>query len=542
MKESLKGIAQILHRLPIKFLVILAVCMTLTIVFCKVVPYNMDEFVHYHAIICHHYSNNELNTFRERCGGYDFNILNTGLILPMRAYFYNGSFPCLYYYPVFRILRDPISARFLGILSLLLQSIILARIFNFRYEYILLFLAVFFPYFFQHMADTGPVLYMTLSVVLLYFLFDNWLRRQQWRHTVVIPFIIWSGIWSKLAYFWIIPSIGVMFLFIAFERRSDIRKKLKRILVQTPILIIVLAILLSTLFLSTHAENSNNRPYLQYLKDNNYRPIDEITNLDQLKQNHVFKSLINPLEATQRIYYVGKPSRFSYYYTLVLYLFVPVSVAIMFLLRRRRSVFRPLLFYFCFLLTVFMIIRTDGSWAMHHTVLSFPFLVMAMLSTAHILKTQFGGRYRLLIKLFFVSFIVLNSYFFMEFQKQEIMGHSDWSRGTVNNVLNNRYLAENYFYVVIDWGMYYYQGLYGPDSQSVLYMDPLKNGRDVDNLKKLSEQYNRKVLFIYNTVHSGSDLGLIKRSFPVKDCKLLEKDTVWSILIEEDSNSENICF
>lgn len=159
----------------IKFLSLVILLFLIAFFSNRIGPYNMDEFCHYHPIISRHYKYNVLNTFRENCRGYDLSFLNTGLVLPLRAYAYEGSSSSLYYYPLFLIWKDPRSARFLGLLFLLVQSLLLARIFNQRYEYTLLFLLCFFPYFFQHLVDTGPINFTTTSIFLLYWLMIKWL-------------------------------------------------------------------------------------------------------------------------------------------------------------------------------------------------------------------------------------------------------------------------------------------------------------------------------------------------------------------------------
>ncbi len=85
-------------------------------------PYCMDEFLQYNEIIYGHYPANNLNSFNEAADLYDLNLYNTGLILPLRCYYYMGVLPALYYYPLFLVWQDPLSARFLGIVFIFLQA------------------------------------------------------------------------------------------------------------------------------------------------------------------------------------------------------------------------------------------------------------------------------------------------------------------------------------------------------------------------------------------------------------------------------------
>ena len=72
-------------------------------------------------------------------------------------------------------------------------------------------------------------------------------------------------------------------------------------------------------------------------------------------------------------------------------------------------------------------------------------------------------------------------------------------------------------------------------------MTPLNKEWQIEKLKELSREYDRKLLFIYNSKKKASDLDLIQESFPLKPCLLVDPDAVWQILLEVDEGEENIC-
>ncbi|MDP7281055.1 MAG: hypothetical protein QGG39_14400 [Candidatus Poribacteria bacterium] len=80
--------------------------------------------------------------------------------------------------------------------------------------------------------------------------------------------------------------------------------------------------------------------------------------------------------------------------------------------------------------------------------------------------------------------------------------------------------------------MYYYQGLYGHKSQSVLYIEPLHSDQQIQSLKDLSQKYQRKLLFIYRHDRSSSRLDLIRSAFSLSDHPETINNQIWRIVLE----------
>jgi hypothetical protein len=176
----------------------------------------------------------------------------------------------------------------------------------------------------------------------------------------------------------------------------------------------------------------------------------------------------------------------------------------------------------------------ERAWAMHHTVLSFPFFILSIFSTIELLRKYYPEKFPIIVSALFIVFVVLNSYFFINFPKQKVREHDDWSKIKIHKILQGRELAKDFFYVAIDWGMYYYQGLYGSDSQSVLYMEPLNSQSQIEALNELKRKYNRKLLFIYRNDNSSSDLSLIRESFHLKEYGTTSQNQIWRIMLENN--------
>ena len=538
---------------------IISICLFLffgaiaVIVFSNFVPYNMDEFSMYHVLSCHYYKYNLLNEVQEGCKYYDLNFLNTGLILPMREYHYMGSFTSIYYYPIFLLWKSPISARFMGIIFLMIQALILSQIFNIGFEYIFLGLAVFFQYFFQHISDTGVVGFQITSVFLIYYLAIKWFENTKIRYPSLIAIVIFLGIWTKLTFFWFLPAIGIIFTMLLFENRRCVftRKNIKKFLIQLGLLSVLLLALFCLLFLST-APTNYNKPYLgQLFSGSGFRPLSKIFSAE-ISNIEVFRSFVNPMRTTERIGYansvdfVGKPDFFTYLFDVFLYLSVPLLwLSAFFLVKSKKEIWKSLILYLCFIITGFLILMTQSASVMHHAILSFPFLILSILTIINGLKESSKKitTRRILIG-WCLLFIVLNAQFFTSFIKQTVELNKekqlDFSRNHLNKILNDEYLSKNYFYVVVDWGMYYYQALYGKKSQSVLYIPYIDEEQKVERLREMSKEHNRKLLFIYFSATNSVDH--IKKSFSVQPCNLNEEEAKWKILLEEDENPANICF
>ena len=540
----------------LKLALLLFLGLIIVIVFSKFVPFSMDEFSMYRVLMCRHYEYNSLNTFQESCNVFDLNVLNTGLILPLNGYqHYLGSFPSLYYYPLFLIWKNPISARLLGMIFLIIGALILSKIFEIRIEYIFLGLISFFPYFFQHMVDTGTVAFQIMSFFLIYYLLIKWFKSLKIIYPILISFIIFLGIWTKLTYFWFLPGIGIILIMHLVENRKQILQKpnLRKLIIHSLISAILLLGLLSLLFLSTDPNNSDRKPFLNKIKHSNSRSSEQLFS-SKILETKIVKSFLNPCWTTERVYKVTKPSSFVYLYSGFIYLSVPLLWLISFIRLRntrnknlKKGLLKSILLFFVFIVTALIIISTRTSDATHHAIISFPFLILSFLLAINCLReTENHNRIftsKRIILFWFLLFILFNSYFFISFHNQDIKGRTDFSKVEVNEILKNEYLAKNYFYVIVDWGMYYYQALYGNKFQSVLYMG-LRENWDT-KLNNLSEKHNRKLLFLHRSRGpDSSKIALIKEHFSVEPCNLIEEPgrAIWRIYLEPDNSSKNICF
>ncbi len=536
-----------LLKIAIPLLGGLLLCILIAFFFSLIVPYNMDEFSAYHPIICHHYPENKHNIFRENCKQYDLEIFGTNLILPLRSYYYIGSFAAIIYYPLFLIFKSPLSSRLLGIIALAISGFLLGKMFNIRHRVIMLFLLMFFPYFFGHATGTGDLVFTTTSIFLIYLLATAWFSKVQARYPLLIALIIFGGVWAKLTYFWLVPGIGLMlteryYTAKALWQNSKHRVKnniktktlIKKIIMQGLCAGIICAALIGVLLFSKSP--LSGQPYIQSALAGKGAVMSKEVSARALWNHGVMKTLRNPLEATHRIFFV-KSNMITKMYGLAMMLFVPAAITMLLTLGKIpwRACRAAILYFIAFAASIGIMLFTPGSWAAHHALLAYPFLIISIFLTVGLLQKVHN-----VSAILFGVFIIANVYLFFSFPFQNIRPHDDWSKIKINRILNDDYLASKYFYVVVDWGMYYYQGLYGPHKQSVLYLEPLTAPAQITQLKRLSKLHDRKLLFIYMNP-SQSNLHLIFQSTPLKRCRLADAAGIWQITLEPDENPKNRC-
>jgi len=180
----------------------------------RVIPYNMDEFVHYHALGCASAPRaRELPEIRDGCGFYDLRLPLTTVRLPLRSYFYIGSVPAVPFYPFWKLLADPVAARVLGAFFFLVWAGLAARLLRVRASAIVTASLVFPVWLVTFAVDEGPV---GLSALLLL------LAVAATRRALAAPgqgaAALWSagagltlflGFWTKLVFIWWLPVFAV---------------------------------------------------------------------------------------------------------------------------------------------------------------------------------------------------------------------------------------------------------------------------------------------------------------------------------------------
>ena len=221
----------------------------------RAIPYNMDEFVHYHALGCATATHaRELPTIRDGCGYFDLRLPGTSAPLPLRSYLYIGSFPALPFYPFWRLVADPVAVRLLGAACFLLATLLAARLLGVATSAMVTAGLVFPVWLVTFVVDEGPV---GVSAVLLLFALLAIRRalaasraRGSAAWAAAAGLALFLGLWTKLVFAWWLPVVA---LFVFEEARRQglsapalARQRLPALLTGAALLAVPTALLLAS--------------------------------------------------------------------------------------------------------------------------------------------------------------------------------------------------------------------------------------------------------------------------------------------------------
>jgi hypothetical protein len=232
----------------------------------RLVPYNMDEFVHYHALGCASAPlQRGLPAFRDGCGLYDLRLPLTRTPLPLRSYYYIGSFPAVPFYPFWRLLGDPLAVRLQGAVFFLAWIALVARLLRVPLSVAAGASLVVPTLLVTFLVDEGPVGLAAL-------LFAGGLLairravalgdRGSPRWGALGGLLLFLGLWSKLVFACLLPAVVLFTLEEIRSREGSWRLVARR---RSALAGIALGLLLpSTLLLAS--SDSEGRPYAAALE------------------------------------------------------------------------------------------------------------------------------------------------------------------------------------------------------------------------------------------------------------------------------------
>ncbi len=483
--------------------IILLLMFSALYLFSYTVPFNMDEFSYYHVLASHYYPLNMLNHFREPSTRFDLAPFGYHY-LPLRENFHQGSFSSLLYLPLFLVWPSPYSARLLTLLLLSAQAYCLSRLFRANWVIAYLFILAYMPYAFLHLCDIGPLSFHTTSVILICFLTDRWLKnlglknKAGWLYPLTIGLFVFLGVWIKLSYFVVLPGIACLVIYHIVRSRKMFHDPARTITLLRHLVILLAAAIVPSFILFNSRDVTNHRFY-EFL----FVHAGTIQTTPKLALLQYF---IYPLTVTHKVFSVSC-AKFPVLSIANAICFLAILLfGLIKLYLKRIPLGFAVLNAGLFVAVLFFISLYPGSWAASHTALSLPFLVLAFFYIAsHLRKDR-------LIQILLIAFLTVNAgaYYHLTKLKYHMNNHPGLLK--INATLNDRF-ARAYVFIVIDWGMYYLQSLYGDKNQCVLYMQPLNSKKQIEAIKKILDTTRRKALFI-GRASSESDLLLIKEQFP----------------------------
>ena len=518
------------------------------------IPYNDDEFITYWPIICNAFPGNALE---DMCSLHWLRLPVIDALVPLRAYLYLGSVNSLLYFPLYLLWPSPISARFFCMLLLAVQAVAFGKLFKRSPYAIYAGLVLFYPYFFQHLVDTGPIILQTTSVPLFLLLMRRWFEKREWWPPVLVALIVFAAIWSKFAYFWFLPSLALLSAIDLMEHRLALRKPHVQasLMLQTCLGGAVLIALLGILVLSKNPYPDGSRAVWDQLTSSGIRPLGELwQGFQNLRIVHAF---LNPFEALQRVFMPFRPRVFMAMYDALLYVALPlILIAPAFLYRDRRPALRASAAFCAFLLMALWITTSTRTQFAHHAVLAYPFLIIAFLEILPALERHWrdrrtGNGDRAVLVVLGGLWVACNLGAFAMIPIQFVHRDSDVGRFHIYDLLNDPRLADNYVIASSTWGTYFQKALYGPPGQSVIYLhfpDHRKGG--VQELYGIARRSHRKILLI--TMNDSKDFTLYDSmdvarhiaigKYKLRRCEAVPVDSIWQVFLEDDGDPENPCF
>lgn len=495
--------------------------------FTQFVPVNSWECIAYHGLS--HPARRSANLFPNVFIDGDYLAPFAGIHLPLRSYGYIGIVPGILFFPILKLWPAPPALRVAGIILLLFQSWLIQRTFRIDMRVALLVLLFMMPYAFQNIVDTGPVAFQLASVFLIYHLAGQWMSglenysRRSAGFPLAIGVCMFLGIWSKLSYFFMLPAVLAL---IAYEVATNIRKILAcgrmKALALHSLLLSASAAVPSFMLLNSR-QTDGVKYYELILRSETISVLDLKAWCGQAKLILAYFS--NPYYAAQEVFVTKGALRLEGI-GLVAIIAAIILLGTFKLRRRKEPVSFILLNLSLFFVTLFLLTLSRRTWAMHHVVLSFPFLLMAVFQVFARLSSDKG------IVLLLIALLAVNAGLYARLPMLPVYDFAHPAATKINRMLNERY-SENYVFIFLCEELYHCQVLFKGREQRVLYPGAYWESSRIGEMKDVLSRLGRKVLFI---TRRGNDMALrmIRTEFPI--CRELKMDFdpgLWSIWREE---------
>ncbi len=445
--------------------------------------------------------------------------------LPLRADVWIGSLQSLIYLPLFLLWPSPDSVRFLGLLFLALQALLIRRITGGDTLLIFAMLLAFMPYSFQHIIDVSMVAYQLTCLYIVVWLVTAWGRRAaregrlHWRYPLGAGAATFLGIWFKLSFLFYLPAIALFVLRAAVALRPLLARPAgrRRFIAQCALMALA-AGAPSAALLDAQPRVGTARHMIYYgisescvrigLEEGGFRytPLGHLISISRY--------LTNPLRTAQDIYVtdvVATPSGVAALAAAAL-LFPYGAVRI-----RRRGGGLGFLAVNAIALsfTTIAIVSHPAAAAMRHVILAYPFGILALFS----IRAELSGD-----RVVTALFALLAALGLWHYHSLSGMGWDEWKRrhGTGYALVPNFTCLQEaldphsgrYVFVHADWGTYNIKALYGPRDQCNVAAWPLDSMGTVLKVREICGRTGRRPMIIRMKENSSSDIHFLRRHFP----------------------------
>ena len=479
-------------------------------------PINMDEFVHYHAFDCWYYPGNQINNFREGCGIMDLSLF--GKFLPLRSYAYVGSGPGWIYAPIFWLFPHYYSARILGFIALLIMAYPISRVFEIRYSVIVLSLTLLFPVSFQFLMDTGPVSFQFAFAFIAPYLL---IRFPKSILTVLLVGIAgFYCLWTKTFFIVLVPFCLAWSAYLISNRHKINPIEIKEIFPAFVYSGLICGLLFALLL---HAQDRLGVILWYRLSGMN----QTYSLLEALSRSVMRDFLLNFSSFADRNI-VSLPSDF---FLTPLFFITLLLTVIYFSIRNISNAKWNIIFIIVFFITYILVNRNQYAANLHHILMVFPSIIFLILFNFKLLLNENLIIKRYLLPLLIVIALLPQLHAFARVSYADIRPENDWSIVEINKNLKDPSISGSHIVVVVHWGAYFFQSLYGNKDQSVVYIEPMNSIQAAAQLKEIASRLGRKPLFIARKDALDGWDNVAKTAFPniALDSTLTPTDGIWGV-------------
>lgn len=240
-----------------------AACILAARISVSLIPFDMDEFIHFHALGCAAFpQSRELRDFNESCRDLELTLPFLSTPLPLRSYAYNGSLPSIVYWPFWFIFRDPVSARVQGFFFLAVLAWLISRVTETRLSSSFVAVLVLPAFAFSLIVDLGATGFSlaagAIAILCLRRALDRPGGRSQALWGLAAGLFCAAGAWAKLVFAWFLPGLALW----ALARVAHRREARAALLRAGSALVLTLGALTALLLFST---DSAGRPFHEVL-------------------------------------------------------------------------------------------------------------------------------------------------------------------------------------------------------------------------------------------------------------------------------------
>ena len=508
------------------------------IIFSILVPFNMDEFYEFWLLVCVGKSETHLGS---PCDKYALDWLGTGLVLPLRAYYYMGSLPGFLYAPLYYLWPSPASARLLGVLYLVIQAHLLSCISGHKARTIFFGLLLFFPYAFQHIVDTGVIGVHLLCLYLLYIFGDKWFATAKTRYVAGMAVVLFCGLWTKLTFLWFLPGIAIFWAIQAYEHKAQYWEKRRQVLLYSCVALSLCELAWLSIVFSPPADfTETHRSFWNEITRSEHTSPAMLLAEGASYVRWMVQHISNPFNATHFIYKVQNLPVLTTLYGLLLFGWLPITVCWVAKYYPSHSSRRALGLLCGGIIVLACVLMLKGAGKTHHFMLASGFFMLAIVELSPYVFANIKKNLRYVLYGLLFVFAVLNVFAWSTFWTQPIRWESTPEKKIVRSILRSDVVGNNFFILNRSWGISIDTRLYNHPNQLERRLKR-KSLKTVRTYYAEGKKSGKSMLMTYNKKDRKLDIQTTLDAYTLTRCVALTELENWQILYEPHAELDALC-